>query len=48
MKLHRNIFSFAVILHYLLNKQQTCLVPSTREVKIDHVPSFARAVTTAN
>ena len=32
MKPHRNIFSFAVILHSLLNKQQTCLVSSTHEV----------------
>ena len=37
MKLHRNLFSFAVILHSLLTKQQTCLVPSSREVTTDHV-----------
>ena len=48
MKLHRNLFSFVVILHSLLTKQQTCRVPSTREVTIDHVPSLGHAVTTAN
>ena len=28
MKLYHNLFSFAVILHSILTKQQTCLVPS--------------------
>ena len=48
MKLHRNLFSFAVILHSFLTRQQTCLVPSSRDVTVDHVPSLGRAVATAN
>ena len=36
-KLHRDHFSFAVILHSLFTEQQTRLVPSTREVTIDPV-----------
>ena len=48
MKLHHNLFSFPVNLHSSLTKHQSCMLPSTREVTIDHVRSFGRAVTTAN
>ena len=46
MKNHRNLFSSAVILYSLLTKQQKCLVPSTRKVTIEHVPSLGRVVAT--
>ena len=46
MKHHRNLFSSVVILHSLLTKQQKCIVPSTREVTIDYVPSLGRVVVT--
>ena len=39
-------FSFAVILYSLLTKQQPFLVPSTREVTIDYVPSLNSSLNT--